>query len=281
MLDRVDQAEPRGDVEWRIRANRVCEVIPPGFGCTNPQPGDRPRKRQVLVPLLIGRDVCNPRHPIQPRERIVDRMIVRRLRREQNSQTLEADRVDPGRGYAEAALANVRWALTHQHENGWFAHCCLSDRSQPLTHTLGYALRGVIEAARYTGDAELQRAARRTADGLRSALGADGFLPGRLLPDWRPAVRWVCLTGSVQIAACWLLLHADTGEASYLEAARAANRFVRRTLRLDGSAGLRGGVKGSFPVDGAYGRYQLLNWAAKFMIDANLLELRAAGGDAA
>ena len=57
---------------------------------------------------------------------------------------------------------------------------------------------------------------------------------------------------------------------------RAANRFVRRTLRLEGSAGLRGGVKGSFPVDGAYARYQLPNWAAKFMIDANRLELRAA-----
>ena len=77
-------------------------------------------------------------------------------------------------------------------------------------------------------------------------------------------------------AACWLLLHADTGDDGYLESARAANRFVRRTLRLEGSAGLRGGVKGSFPVDGAYARYQLPNWAAKFMIDANRLELRAA-----
>lgn len=216
-------------------------------------------------------DGCWRRHPTpfaKPGEKAYETHVAWAL--------LEAERVDPGRGYAEAALANVRWALTHQRENGWFAHCCLSDGTQPLTHTLGYALRGVIEAARYSGDTELQRAARRTADGLRSALGAEGFLPGRLLPDWRPAVRWACLTGSVQVAACWLLLHAATGDEGYLESARAANRFVRRTLRLEGSAGLRGGVKGSFPVDGAYARYQLPNWAAKFMIDANLLELRAA-----
>jgi hypothetical protein len=34
-----------------------------------------------------------------------------------------------------------------------------------------------------------------------------------------------------------------------------------------------GGVKGSFPVSGGYGRFQYLNWACKFSIDANLLEL--------
>src|SRR4029079_17489083 len=78
----------------------------------------------------------------------------------------EADRVLPGRGYADAGIANVRWALTHQHANGWIAKCCLSNVSSPLTHTLGYALRGIIEAYRHTPDQSLLAAARRTADGL-------------------------------------------------------------------------------------------------------------------
>ncbi len=34
----------------------------------------------------------------------------------------------------------------------------------------------------------------------------------------------------------------------------------------------RGGIKGSFPVNGAYGRYQYLNWAAKFFMDSLMLE---------
>ena len=58
------------------------------------------------------------------------------------------------------------------------------------------------------------------------------------------------------------------------------SRMMGRLADLDGPPELRGGVKGSFPVDGDYGRYQLLNWAAKFAIDANILELdRQPSGD--
>jgi uncharacterized protein YyaL (SSP411 family) len=86
-------------------------------------------------------------------------------------------------------------------------------------------------------------------------------------------VDWVCLTGSAQTAHCWLLMYRFTGEARYAEAAAKANRFVRRTVRLDGPAQTRGGVKGSFPVDGDYGRYEYLNWAAKFLADSLMLEM--------
>jgi hypothetical protein len=185
---------------------------------------------------------------------------------------IEAERVLPGAGYGEAALANIRWALTRQQANGWFADCCLSDPRRPITHTLGYALRGVIEGYRLGGEARLLAAARRTADGLISALRPDGWLPGRLDARWRAAADWVCLTGSSQIAHCWLLLYQITGADSYRDAARRTNQWVRRTVSLDGPPEQRGGVKGSFPFDGGYGAFEFLNWAVKFTIDANLLE---------
>lgn len=186
---------------------------------------------------------------------------------------LEAARLEPHNSYAEAALANVRWALRWQRENGWFEKCCLTDPSQPLTHTLGYALRGVIEAYRFTGDRSFLQAAQRTADGLLNTIHADGFLPGRLRPDWRGAVRWACLTGSVQIACCWLMLYQDTGEVRYRDAAFAANGYVRRTMKIEGPPETRGGIKGSFPIHGLYGPYHYFNWACKFFVDANMLEL--------
>jgi hypothetical protein len=68
------------------------------------------------------------------------------------------------------------------------------------------------------------------------------------------------------------LLYAETGYQPYRDAAYRANRYVRRTVNVDGPPDIRGGVKGSFPIDGAYNAYQYLNWACKFMIDANLLE---------
>ncbi len=186
---------------------------------------------------------------------------------------MNAAAVDSSRGYLESALRQVEWALTQQAANGWLAKCCLTDPERPLTHTLGYALRGLVEAYRSSNNARYLAAACRTADGLMGALGPDGRLSGRLDAQWKPAVDWVCLTGASQIAESWLLLHKATGRDDYRRAALLANSFVRRTVAIDGKPGIRGGVKGSFPVDGGYGRWQYLNWACKFTIDANRAEL--------
>jgi len=184
----------------------------------------------------------------------------------------EAERAAPRRGYGEAGLRQVRWALGLQKDNGWIDKCCLTDARRPLTHTLGYALRGVVEAYRLSGDTLFLHAARRTAEGLLTALGRDGFLPGRLSSDWRGAVAWACLTGTVQIAHSWLLLYDAVGDVRYRDAAFLANRYVRKTMSIDGPPETRGGIKGSFPIDGDYGPYEYLNWAVKFAVDSNLLE---------
>lgn len=185
---------------------------------------------------------------------------------------LEAARLEPERGYDPAALNNLRWAITKQQPNGWIADCCLNDPLRPLTHTLGYALRGIVEGYRYCNDESLLTAARKTADGLLIAVDADGRLPGRLDHQWRAADDSVCLTGSVQIAHSLFLLYQFTGESRYLETGSALNRFVRRTIKIAGLDETRGAVKGSFPVTGRYGRLEYLNWACKFMIDSHLLE---------
>jgi uncharacterized protein YyaL (SSP411 family) len=185
---------------------------------------------------------------------------------------VEAERVEPDRGYAEAALRNARWALTHQQANGWFDRCCLGNPVQPLTHTIGYVLRGLLEVHRFSGDSSLLSASRRTADGLLTAIRSDGMLPGKLNSDWSSAVSWSCLTGNVQIAHSLLILHETTGHKRYRSAGYELNRAVRRTLRVDDPAETRGAVKGSFPIDGDYGRFEYPNWATKFAIDSFTLE---------
>jgi hypothetical protein len=185
----------------------------------------------------------------------------------------EAERVSPGNGFGDAGLRNVRWALSKQQPNGWFADNCLSDPHRPLTHTIGYVLRGVIEAYRFAGEPALLRASCRTADALVNRVEPDGRLAGCLDSRWAPAASYVCLTGSAQIAHCLLLLFQATGNHRYRDTAFALNSYVRRTVDLDGPPEVRGAVKGSFPVDGTYGAFEYLNWAAKFVIDANMLEL--------
>jgi uncharacterized protein YyaL (SSP411 family) len=185
---------------------------------------------------------------------------------------LEAARVTSDARYADAALANVAWARGKQSANGWFAQCCLSDPLRPLTHTLGYALRGVLEAYLFAEQPHLLAAARSTAEGLLSALRPDGWLPGRLDANWQAAADWVCVTGSSQVAYCWLRLFEITGDRRYLDAGRRTNAWVRRTIRTEGPPETRGAVKGCFPIDGGYGTFEFLNWASKFTVDACMLE---------
>ncbi|MGQ0766668.1 MAG: hypothetical protein ACT4OZ_13500 [Gemmatimonadota bacterium] len=189
----------------------------------------------------------------------------------------EALRVQAQASWLDAANSQVEWALRRQLPNGWFEGNCLDDNDRPLTHAIGYALRGILEAWRFTGDVQLLDAAERAGRGAIAALGPDGRLPGRIDRNWRGAVPWVCLTGSVQIAHCWLMLYKATGDQRFLDAGRRANSFVRRTIRWSGDPGMVGGVKGSLPVDGGYMTWALPNWAAKFLVDSNLLESDIAG----
>lgn len=185
----------------------------------------------------------------------------------------EAARLEPEKGYGEAGLRNVEWALTNQDCNGWFANCCLSNPNAPLTHTIGYTIQGIIDAYLYSGRKDLLSVAEITANGVMKALHYDGYIPGRLGPGWHAATDYACLTGTAQLAICWLLLYRETGNSSYLNAASVANSYVRRTIHMTGNPDIVGGVKGSFPIDGEYCSFQFPNWATKFCIDANLLEL--------
>lgn len=185
---------------------------------------------------------------------------------------LNADRAIAGRGYGDAGMANIRFALNRQADNGWFSECGLGDNEAPITHTIGYALRGVIEGWRHSGDRNILEAACRTADAICHLVRSDGWLAGSFDRNWAPATTSVCVTGSAQLAHCLILLAQSTGQTHYFNIAQRLNRFVRSTIRTVGPCNLVGGVKGSYPVFGSYAPFRLLNWAAKFTIDSNHAE---------
>src|SRR5215212_2379241 len=86
------------------------------------------------------------------------------------------------------------------------------------------------------------------ATSRRRAAAPTGHWPHWSRTEGWPAASWVCLTGTAQIAHCWMLLYRETGDARYRDGAYRANQFVRRTMRVSGDPGTVGGVKGSFPV---------------------------------
>jgi uncharacterized protein YyaL (SSP411 family) len=175
--------------------------------------------------------------------------------------------------FVDAAVRNARYCLSRQQPNGWFHDCCLDDPARPLLHTIAYTMQGLYEIGRLTQRDEFIAAARLTADAQLALLRPDGFLPGRQDAQFQPASSWACLTGIAQTSIVWRALFHRTQDTRYRDAANLANRYLlaHHDIR-NADLRLRGGVPGSWPVSGGYGRLQILNWATKFFVDALLAE---------
>jgi hypothetical protein len=183
------------------------------------------------------------------------------------------------RTLVDAALRNLRAVAERQQANGWLPDCCLTDPVRPLLHTTAYAIRGLVEGGRVTGDEFVAAAGARAAAALTAHVRDDGWMAGRHHSDWSSAASWSCLTGQAQMANNWMRLHSITGEPRWLEPVPRVLRFLKSTQnRTSRDDGLRGGIKGSYPVDGGYGRYELLNWAAKYFADALMRQSALDGG---
>ena len=176
-----------------------------------------------------------------------------------------------GHRFRSAAQRFVDWSLQQEEGDGWFRKNCLNDNDQPLLHTIAYTAEGQLEAGRLLNDARAVEAAGRTARALAIRVGEKGNMAGRYDRNWKPTVRWACLTGMAQMSRVWSQLYSMTEETIFSEAAERVNGFLKSTHDLTSrNHALRGGIRGSFPVNGAYCRYRIPNWATKFFLDALL-----------
>lgn len=170
--------------------------------------------------------------------------------------------------FLDCAVKNLEWALEHALGNGWLDHNCLQDNSQPFLHTIAYAMRGFLEIGIYADRQDFVEEAIKIGDAMVSALPTSGRMPGRFDRDWKPAVKWSCLTGNAQIAINWGRLYQITGNDAYKNAVSTINAFTKSTQSLAGNPDELGGIMGSFPINGGYHPWQFPNWAAKFFADA-------------
>jgi hypothetical protein len=187
----------------------------------------------------------------------------------------EAGLVGAGRDAMDAAVRNAEYCLTRQAANGWFADCSLEDPARPLLHTIAYTMQGLINISRLVGHPRFRLAAEKTARKLIEIMDADGFIPGQIDADFRGLCSWCCLTGTAQTSIVWSDLFALTGDDVFQVSRHQANRYLMRRHNLTSpDPAIRGGVFGSWPVWGKYGRLMVLNWATKFFVDAMLLEIQ-------
>jgi hypothetical protein len=171
--------------------------------------------------------------------------------------------------YRDAASRMANYALSAQQPNGWFAENDLDLHDQPLTHTIGYVLEGLHGIGIRLGRQDCLDAVEHTLGAISPLIRSHGYLAGRLRRDWTPAVDWACLTGSSQIAGVFLRMYLQTGKTEYFESGRRLLGFVCFTQELTpGIPGIDGGIRGSYPFEGQYGQWCVLNWATKFFADS-------------
>lgn len=177
--------------------------------------------------------------------------------------------------FVVAAQRNGEYTISKQLQNGWFPACCLENAEKPLLHTIAYAAQGLAGIGKVTGRRDFTQAAARTGMSLTTAMREDGFIAGRFNRMFTAAANWCCLTGSAQTSWLWSELESITGDRKYGSCAERVNKYLMQRHDISSmDPNIRGGVAGSWPVWGPYGRLKVLNWATKFFVDALVARLR-------
>lgn len=184
------------------------------------------------------------------------------------------------KSFVDCARANFDFTMTLQQGNGWFKENTLDEEPVPFTHTLAYVTRGLLEGGLLLGEPKNVESAKKLAYTLLEDFEGRGFLAGQYDMGYAPRACFSCLTGNAQMSIIWLKLGLLDREKRkrLINAAHTINRQVMHCQDLfTSNAGIRGAVPGSWPIRGDYIRYGYPNWAAKFLIDALLLEKEVNG----
>ena len=173
----------------------------------------------------------------------------------------------------DSATRNIEWALTQQNENGWFETNAFTVGAEPFTHTIAYAVRGILEAGLLLDRQDYVEAALKTSRALAKVQGNDGAILGTFDKNWRSSAYYVCLTGLAQIALNWGRLMQATQYTEFRPHVDNALLYLKKRHRIDNSGGVYdGGIAGSFPFWGRYSMFEYPNWAAKFFADALMVD---------
>lgn len=195
---------------------------------------------------------------------------------------LRLSKVSGDNKYTNAAIKNLTWVLKQQKDNGFFENCGF-DADDPITHTIIYTVRGLLEShcSNLNGVKELDIIPKvsKVADILcdfalnKPAKGIKGMIPTSFNSDWQTKDDNSCLTGNAQCACFLYRLAYITKKEKY---AIAADQIVSALKKIQlvncPIEQIRGAIPGTYPFYSGYmaGRYP--NWAAKFFADAIILK---------
>lgn len=176
--------------------------------------------------------------------------------------------------YRAGAVKNLNWVLSQQEKNGWFRNCSLSEPERPWTHLIAYTVRGVLESSLILENSEMFDTARLAAEKMLEFYEQKRVFPGTFDSKWQSKDNYSCLTGNVQTAIIWLKIYERTKEKRFRIGAEDIINDVKITQKIDSPIPeIRGAIAGSYPIEGDYASFAMLNWAAKFFADALMFKM--------
>jgi len=177
--------------------------------------------------------------------------------------------------YKQAGSKNLQWAYSKIDKNFWLQNCSFRRGSGTFTHTLAYAMEGFIEGGIILRESKYIEVAKEMGNRLIEIWNKRGNMPGAFHEGWKVKNGYSCLAGNAQIALCWLKMYQITGSEKYLREAIKLNNFVKSTIIAKSIyEEIVGAVRGSYPIYGDYMHFCFPIWAAKFLLDSLILELK-------
>lgn len=174
------------------------------------------------------------------------------------------------------AVNNLRWAMTQQTDSGWFRKNTFLPNEHPFTHTIAYAIRGLLESGLLLDDERMINSAIKAALAISKKQRNDGWLAGTYADNWVPKARYCCLTGVAQMGIIWMRIATMAGNSHLKRNVDLSIQYLKSNHRVTGKIKQQvGGIAGSIPIWGSYSRFEYPNWACKFFSD--LLAINISG----
>jgi hypothetical protein len=192
---------------------------------------------------------------------------------------IDAGRALENQRYVEAGIRCLAAIRPRLAANGFVRMCQFTDAADDriaFLHPLAYTLEGFLKSGLALDRPEYLEVVRPALAMLQRKFEIRRRLfASHYREDWTPMTAYSALDADCQIAALWFQFGRATGDLTYVSSALKLMDLIRP--RIDVTAadpGWRGGIPGSFPVYGRNQQYTCVNWAAKYFLDASMLEMQ-------
>lgn len=176
----------------------------------------------------------------------------------------------------EAAHKTLKAIVRKRKKNGAIADWGFKPDSYAFSHTIAYTIRGFLEGYNLSGEKQYLQMAQDLGEKFLRLFEIKKYLAGAYYEDYTEIKWYRCLTGEAQMSIIWLKLFDITDDVRYLNgASKLLDQMAGAQTIRNGLLVKKGGFTGSKPIWGRYIAFRQPNWAAKFFIDALILEEKA------